>query len=565
MLIDPDRHATPAGDAEASRWSGHRHTILWKGHFYLPGLPAGAVSAERLAAELERAPFEAVCGRLAGIFGLFVWDREAQIWHVACDNFGGYHIFHDEAGRVGTDFFELAAKASARSDAVDPAALVEFLVQGMILGAATLVPGIRKLQADEVLRIDASGSQPPRPSLVRKRLEEDVPADPGVILRHVEDLARSAQGLKVSVDVTGGFDSRLVACLLDRHGLAAEAGISGAPDSADVALARPVAERLGLKLHQITQTLDNLTEDLSALLRHSGGLFDIAQLHRDAQAAEARLARGVDLFVHGGGGEFLKDFYCHHEFPFYGRRPASLERLYDLRIAPFRLGPDLLTPAALALARDARARALAAFARHRVPTNHETADRITYFCRSPEFFGYHFSLYVNRGLAVAAPFLDRTCALAAMRLPIWSRVMEGRHRALITELRPDVAALRTTDGYTASSRWRHRLPDLVRYGVSEARRGINKLSQRKLGRALLPKGGAVSIDAPGFKARLRALPAFRQALLRLKKLDVLPDALAAEAVPGFMTGRILTLGMTLDRLDEGAPRAVKAPADLSAA
>lgn len=553
MLIDLGYHAALAGGSGLACWPGRRHTIAWKGLFYLPGHAAGASSAERLAAELERLPFEAVCGRLAGIFGLFVWDREAAAWHVATDNFGGYKIFYDEAGRVGVDFFALAAQAAGAA-AADPARLVEFLAQGMVLGEATLVPGIKKLQAHETLRVDLSGRQR-RLQVLAKRLEEDVPADPDILLRHVEGLAHATRGLAVSIDLTGGFDSRLLACLLAPYGSAREAALSGELGSADVALARRVAARLGLPLHETVQKLDRLAEELPALVRESGGLVDATQLHRDAQAAEARLARRIELFAHGGGGEFLKDFYCHHEFPFYGRRPASLERLYDLRLAPYRLPPELLTPAARALAREARARALAAFERHRMPTNHETCDRVVYLCRAPEFFGYHFSLYINRGLHVAAPFLDRACALAAMRLPIWSRVMEGRHCALITRLRPDIAALPTTSGYSASSRLRHRLPDLARYLGNEIRRGANKLSQRRLGRALFPGGGSAVLNAPGFQARLRALPAFRAAIERLKGEGILAATVGTEAVPDFLVGRILTLGMALDRLGEAVPAA----------
>ena len=66
--------------------------------------------------------------------------------------------------------------------------------------------------------------------------------------RFFQELASSLAGLNVSVDLTGGSDTRLVAALLARS-LPFECAVSGTADSSDVEIAGEVARALGRPLH----------------------------------------------------------------------------------------------------------------------------------------------------------------------------------------------------------------------------------------------------------------------------------------------------------------------------
>jgi asparagine synthetase B (glutamine-hydrolysing) len=554
MLVDLQTQPATLHEPGLRWWRGDRFTIGWMGHLFLAGRQAGAPSVEALATLLEQRPLAAVCEGISGVFALFVRDGRDESWQIACDNTGLFPIFHDGAGLVGTSFLELATACGATPAEVDPDRIAEFLVQGLLFGQRTFVTRIRQLAAWQVLRLTA-GNGGAGPALEEKRFGADpLATDAEFLVRYTDDLARSLADRRVSVDVSGGFDSRLVACLLDRHRVVEEAAISGEPGSADIVLGAAVAERLGLPFFPLHHDLEGLEKELPTVFKESGGLLDLCKFHRDRQTALARRARGIEVFVHGGGGEFLKDLYFHHDFPFYGRRETSLERFYDLRVAPLRLPPGLLGPRGRDGAARARAEALRLFARHRAATNHETCDRISLFVRQPQFFGAQFSGYVRLGLDVAAPFLERANALAALSLPPWSRVMEGWHRRLVTRFRPDIAALPTTDGYTASSRPRDRLRDLAGYAASELRRAANKAGQRLVGRTLLPKAGAAEIDAPGFVPRLRATRQFQEALGYLQDLGVLGPGLAPDRVPAGWVGRVLAAGMCLQHLEQGSAR-----------
>lgn len=534
-----------------SSYTGIRFSIWWKGHLYLPGYAAGMESVNVLAQQLTASPLSALCSNLKGVFGLFVWDRRECAWQITVDNSGLYRIFFDTSGHVASSFLEIAAARGAGPADLSTDRLVEFLLNGCVYAPRTLLPGVRRIPAQAVLRIGKNQGQTTL-EVEQKQFPDPDPRRPfaAVLDTHAEELARSLAHDRVSIDLTGGFDSRLVASLLRARGLGDEAAMTGEPQSVDTALAAQVAAVLELPLHVHRQNLDRLEPDMAALFVASDGLVDVGKIHRDWQAAHARRARGVTVLAHGGGGELLKDFYFHHEFPFYGRRTASLERLYDLRIAPMPLSAAQLTPAARQWVRDCRTGIIARLQSFREPTNHATCDRVFHGFRLPEYFGGHFSTYVNLGINVVAPLMDREVATAAAALSPWTRMMEGQHRRLIHELCPQAGALPTTSGYSASWRPGKLASDVLGYGTNEVRRLVNKLGQRHLGRAPFPRAGALETDAPGFGRRTRELPAFHTGLAQLKERGIYLRDLDPMAIRPHEVGRILTLGMCFVHLQQ---------------
>src|ERR671928_33262 len=97
---------------------------------------------------------------------------------------------------------------------------------GQVVGPRTFVAGIEKLPGREILELPADGSPARRRA---KPLPDAVPGGTATVLDRFAALARSLEGRALSVDATGSFDSRLVACLLDGHGLPFELATSGRP------------------------------------------------------------------------------------------------------------------------------------------------------------------------------------------------------------------------------------------------------------------------------------------------------------------------------------------------
>jgi hypothetical protein len=527
-------------------WEDDRFAIGWKGHLYLPGETAGTPSVAKLAVVLRAEDLAAVAHRLAGVFGLFVHDKVRGGWQVAVDNAGLYKVYHD-AGAAGTSFLELVRARRVDRARVDLEAMVEYLAHGAVLGSRTFVTGIGELLWHEILELPGDGSAP---RLRKKSLPDVVPGGDRAVLEHFAGLARSLEGRGFSADATGGFDTRVIICLLARNDVPFELAISGQPGTPDTEIARELACLLGRPFHLCGHDLGDLDAELVATFRAGDGLTDLRRFHRDRQNALARLARGGEVFAHGGGGELFRDHYVIQDFPFYGSSRVNYSRYCDLRMTPVPLPPSCLGPAGRELLAGLKSATIARFEELRAPTNNESYDRIYFYLRSPEFYGHYFANYINMGLDVVAPLLDHGNALAAMRLSPWGRFFFLWHRRVLTEHCPVMAALPTAEGFSASSEPLRMLGDVRAYVATQLRRAAKKVSQRAFGRARFHMVGALMADTPGFVGRLRASPRFRSACERLAAVGVLAPGPAAEAVRDAHVGRVLTTGMFLGEVED---------------
>ena len=249
--------------------------------------------------------------------------------------------FYRDGRGVGTSFLELVRDRRLAAGRADPAALVEFLAHGAVLGSRTFASGVEELLYDEILYLPPGGG-PPR--LRAKVLPKAVPAEKRIVLENFAGLARSLEGRSFSADATGGFDSRLIVCLLAENKVPMELAISGMPGTPDTEIAREMARLLDRPLHLSGHDLTDLDDQLVATFRDGDGQTDLRRFHRDRQNAQARLARGVEVFSHGGGGELFRDHYVIQDFPFYGSSRVNYSRYYDFRMTPVPLPAAALSP-----------------------------------------------------------------------------------------------------------------------------------------------------------------------------------------------------------------------------
>ena len=547
MLIDAT--TCPEGLAETGlRWrAGVRFVVGWKGHVFIPGKTAGQDSIDDLIRRLEAgAGLDGLMGELSGVFGLFVHDRARGGWQIAIDNAGLYKIFWDERG-CATSLLELTRARGTRRNQLLAAALIEFLAHGAVYGPGTFVAGVRKLRWDELLELPAAGG-PPR--LLSKRLETPHLDDGQSVVAHFGPLARSLAGLKVSADVTGGIDTRLITCLLYQAGANFEVAISGRADSDDVQMSAHIAQLLERPFFVTPHDLSRLDEELPLVFRDGDGQTDCCLFHRLRQHCLGRLARGVQVISHGAGGEHYKDFLSIQDFPRYGSPVVNFERFYALRIAPVAVPRRYLSAEGAALLAEVRPRALAQFADLRAATNNESYDRVVYFLRSCEVYGRPLSNYVNLGLDVVAPLLDWRNARVAINLSPWRRFFNGWHRRVLTAHCPKLAALRTTEGLSVSTEFHHLLPDIAGYVRTAIRRAAKKTSQRLRGKAIFDTIGAASVNNPALAPAVRASGAFASALDALKDAGLFAPALEPADVSDRYVGRVLTLGLFLRHVEQ---------------
>lgn len=138
----------------------------------------------------------------------------------------------------------------------DPVAEFEFLLGGIVSGRDTLYEELSRVQAGEVIRLDTAGESVTETrqdhfefvTAGRERSQAELLDELDVVLRRAVDrLVEVADGRQIAVPLSGGYDSRLVACLLARRGYPRVTtfsfGRGGNPESA---ISERVAGELGL-------------------------------------------------------------------------------------------------------------------------------------------------------------------------------------------------------------------------------------------------------------------------------------------------------------------------------
>jgi hypothetical protein len=544
VLITAGKPPFGEQDVRGASWENDQFLVCWNGLVFIYGLSSGSATIEHIAHRMMHAPLASICRELHGVFGLFIFDKRRRIWHIVVDNAGMYHVFHDQ-DTVSSSFLELVAFKELSSRHICPTAAAEFIAHGGVYWGRTLVDGIAKIGQDEIIELEPGSAET---KSVKRIVRKELPPPGGnqeSFVAHYAYLAKTLAGRRVSVDLTGGFDSRLNACLLARHGLDFEVAISGPPGSSEVVISKQVAQILGKDLHVMQHDVSSLDADLLSMFHEGDGLCDVV-LHQLARQRQAqRKSRGIEVAISGDMGGLYKDFWWLQDMPRYASRRANLERLYDLRIMPIPLPRRYLAGDVAEAYSQLRRATLERFAGLRAATNTETYDNLFFYYREPVVAGRFLTHHINHYVDFAAPLADYDNAMVGFGLPRLLRFFNGFHRRMLTEHCPKAARVKTTSGVSASADGWDVAIDALGYSIRTGRLICRKVGQRLFGRTWFPPD---SPRDPAVPARVRRSPEFRQSLSALKDLHVLDDELAPDSIRDSDVGRILTLGMLVRHL-----------------
>ena len=518
--------------------SRENYTIYWRGFVYLDGAASGAPSIEKFADEIQFGDVTQQSTRLKGVYFVVVHDHRSGDCYAFVDGSGLFQAFYSQQF-ISTSFLKLAeAERSCKTD-IDSESLIEFFHFGNVYSGKTLFSKIRKIAPEHIVCISREG----RLSLQSRPLR-DIGAPPAPSfeesIRHFVCAARNEQ---VSVDLTGGIDSRLLTVILSYLGLRFEIATCGKESDSDVLIARQVADALGLELH-ITEG-DMGSVDLGEVFKECDGLFDVVRAASQAQMRAERLRRGVSLVVSGVGGELLKDFWWLQDLPFYARRKPDVAKLYAFRIAPSALQHSYLNESYQATSAGYTDRTLSHLSDYVVRGNTWTYDRIYYSYKMREYAGRSISNNLHE-ITCFAPYLEREIVAFGYQLPRALRFFNNFHRRTITALNPAVARIPTTEGgISVSSEGMAISRDLLRYASDKFSRLVNKIGQRTFNRGYR----AGNFDAMDITRSVREVSIKRHTVERLKDAGILNRDLRCDQIPVDYLGRMLSLDMFLERIE----------------
>ena len=431
-----------------------------------------------------------------------------------------------------------------------------FLVAGYQFGTETHWDGTRRIEAGNVVTVgpevlDESTYWLPRVDEAIDAMDVHEAADT-LIEIGVATLRDRIGGEETWLDLTGGYDSRLLALL------AAEAGVpfSGntRPDSRgpDVELAREISELRGWPWRELR--MHDFPADAPAQVRHAlatgDGRLEVLQLGQVAWGHQA-MAQSIPRLLSAGGGEHLQFYAWNTELPFPGRGdgPPNLGRWVDMiALKPGQL--ELLAPGSREATRSAY---LSRLARRAARFDGMPRTRVLDAC-------YAYKSNAHFGAYRAADDPDIAAQLPYYFEPIFSAAFSMNHRVrggmrlmreVMHRLDPEVAAIQTTRGGPAvPMRPSTATQYLPFYGIL-GRKGLNKVTERISGRPWFPF--PVTSKWPKAEANRAALESLvGDGTVDLTDLRVRPllseegaRRLAAGEVSAAMLGRVLTLEMLL--------------------
>jgi hypothetical protein len=474
MLIECGQVVRSAEDVE--QLSTGTREIYWRGFVYRPGLRAGEDSLRELSEVREEDIPRAAVG-LKGAYFIAVRCKDSANTYAFLDPAGLYHAYRSPR-LIGTSFLDLCQFERCGINDVDPEALVEFFHFGGIFEDRTLVQSIRRVNPETVIRCNNLG----RMEVLRKPIE-DIGAQPRRTFESLlQDLVVAVQNESVSVDITGGADSRLLAAALSYFGLPFEMATSGHRRYKDIEIGARVAQALGHPHFATYHSAGCL--DWDDLFFRSDALFDVKKISRFIQLQQQRRIRGVTLSISAVAGEFFRETLWMHEFPFYTRRRPRIDRTYSLRMAPPPLKHSVLAGKYKLFSHSQHQRMLSRLSRHSVVGNTQTYDRIYYYFPLRTWGGSFATSSVDL-VKVNIPFADREMVQIGYNLPRMQRMFSRFNRKMITRYSREAAEIETTEGgvSSASGAWPI-TKDLRNYLADRSMRIVNKFCERAFGEKL---------------------------------------------------------------------------------
>ena len=270
------------------------------------------VGARQLGRELE------------GFFTVVIGDGRTRETLAITDLVGSCHCFMRETAEGMALSGSSLLLAGLGGFTLDDIACQEFLRVGVIYGERTCFREVRKLEPASIYRF-AHGVL-----IEQSRYWQITEIETGSIPRRDvaaalwEASVHAARKIsdrydKLVCDLTGGYDSRILAGVFLGSGASFSTTVSGMPDSADVRVSRELAQLVGVA-HEIQTPGQNIPyAQIDAAVGLTDGAYDAVEYARIMQIHQ-HLAQRFDMSLNGSFGEVARGYWWELLFPRTGAR-----------------------------------------------------------------------------------------------------------------------------------------------------------------------------------------------------------------------------------------------------
>lgn len=533
-------------NANHSSWENDRFSFYWEGIVFIKGIKAEIDSLKRFSQMLEIESIERACSYLSGVFFLVVHDKDSDDYYCFVDNSGLFRAFYSDT-YVSTSFLELVSACGCTKRELDEEAIVEFLHMGLIYFDRTFFSSIKKIKEDQIVHISRAGKMRILHKHVINVFEpvlQDSKEYDTLMIDTMEDICHSLKDLKISMDLTGGTDTRLLTLLFDYFGLEFEVSTSGVEGISDITVARKVASALSHP-HYITYHSADFSDDLlDKIFEVTDAQLDILNYHRLFKYQQDRLDRGVELIISGAGGELYKDTFWLQDFPFYNKKKINIDRLINLRLVTFKPEHSLLSDKLKEISKELTKRLREKLQIFILETNTRTYDNIWYNYFGRENAGGMLTSH-SKFTKSYAPLLDPHIVRIGVNLPRVDRLFNNFYRRIITKLNPDIACIPTTEnGMSISSETDMILKDLAKYVSDICLRAIRHVGKRITRKMIFLERA----DNPDLIDRIKSSKIMQVSVECLKDRGVLAEGVSVSDISRDYASPVITLAKLIEKL-----------------
>lgn len=413
-------------------------TIYWKGFFYADGYALGKESVlyiGELVSQSKAIDFDSLKGHF--VLGIEYNDGK-KVWF--SDNSGIYRLYK-RGEDISDSFLQLARKAGNASFRWNTNQLIEFAHWGFVYGSETLVEGVGRISSKSFLSYDGEQWQ-----VKSKQLQDFEQPNPNFDLEsYFQELQQKLSKTKLSLDITGGLDSRYLLCWF-KNTSSLELCVSGYGESIDQKIATQVAEVASIQLHNVQHhTNDFSTTTLEDIVADSDGLLNVMVFHRLNQYYKARKERGVELAMQGGGGEIFGDHWWLQDFPFYTKVKFSIASFARLRLFSNTLNHAIFSADYRVNSENLFARKMEQLEHLRGKNNTQTWDKIAYYFKHHNAASAVMRFYA-KNVNVYAPYLEREVHRFGYHMPRKKRMFDQLQIKHLQKYFRSVCSIPTTRG-----------------------------------------------------------------------------------------------------------------------
>lgn len=425
---------------------------------------------------------ERTVARLDGFFALATGDGTRV--RVATDAIGSHHVHARSAAGATAVAGSALWLAALDPTPLDPIGCQELLSTGVIYEDRTPWAEVRALPPASIVDVTARGTRDVRrwwsiDSLEPESLHGDAAVDAfgAAMLDACASIGRAHTSL-VS-DLTGGWDSRLLAGFLLRAGVPFATTVAGPPQSPDVVLSRRIASAIGLAHHPFSlgglptadEVLDGAT--LTDGLVNAIGYARVLRVHRE-------LCARFGASLNGSFGEVARGYWWEILSP----SPDSVGALDPAVIARLRYAgsaPRLdLWPARERLDPIPHFTDLVARIDGQLPGHRPRSFRLdhTYLRLRMRSWQGRIASSTDRLWPCLSPMMARPALEALLRTATRDRCRDRFARRVLARHAPKLAAMPLEQGGPALPRtWRNAwrfAPELLRFAQKVARRATGR-------------------------------------------------------------------------------------------